>query len=92
MAVTVLIPTPLQRLTSGVGEATVSGSTVGEIIGDLDRQYPGVRDRLCNPETGRLRRFANVYLNSEDIRHLQNEETLVKDGDELSIVPAVAGG
>lgn len=91
MAVTVLIPTPLQKLTDGQGEVRAEGGTVGEVVASLEAQFPGVRERLCDA-SGRLRRFVNVYLNNEDIRFSQNEETAVKDGDELSIVPAIAGG
>ncbi len=91
MAVTVLIPTPLQRLTNGQGEVRAEGGTVAEVIASLEAQFPGVRERLCT-EDGRLRRFANVYVNNEDIRFQQNEETAVKEGDEISIIPAVAGG
>jgi sulfur-carrier protein len=91
MAVTVLIPTPLQKLTNGQSEVTAEGATVGAVVSSLEQQFPGIQDRLCDG-SGKLRRFVNVYLNNEDIRHLQNEETGVKDGDELSIIPAIAGG
>lgn len=91
MPVTVLIPTPLQKLTNGNAEVTADGSTVGDIVNALETQFPGIKERLCDG-TGKLRRFVNVYLNNEDIRFEQNEETPVKDGDELSIIPAIAGG
>lgn len=91
MAVTVLIPTPLQKLTNGQAELKADGSTVREVITHLEQQFPGIKERLCDAN-GNLRRFANVYVNSEDIRFSENEETPVKDGDEVSIVPAVAGG
>jgi MoaD family protein len=91
MAVTVLIPTPLQRLTNGQPEVKAEGATVEELIGSLETQFPGFKERLCDA-SGKLRRFANVYVNSEDIRFGQNEETPLKDGDEVSIIPAVAGG
>jgi molybdopterin synthase sulfur carrier subunit len=91
MPVTVLIPTPLQKLTNGNAEVTAEGSTVGEIVDALEAQFPGIKERLCD-DSGKLRRFVNVYLNNEDIRFEQNEETPVKDGDELSIIPAIAGG
>ena len=91
MAVTVLIPTPLQKLTNGSAEVRTEGTTVGEIVNALEAQFPGIKDRLCD-DSGKLRRFVNVYVNSEDIRFEQNEETPVKDGDEVSIIPAIAGG
>ena len=91
MAVTVLIPTPLQKLAGGQAEVQATGSTVGEVVSSLEAQFPGFRERLCD-DTGKLRRFVNVYVNNEDIRFQNNEETAVKDGDELSIIPAIAGG
>ena len=91
MAVIVRIPTPLQKLTADQAEVTAAGGTVQEILQDLDRQYPGLKDRLCDP-TGKLRRFVNLYVNEEDIRFLKAEATPIKDGDELSIIPAIAGG
>ena len=91
MPVTVLIPTPLQKLTNGNAEVKADGSTVGEIVSALEAQFPGIKDRLCD-DSGKLRRFVNVYVNNEDIRFEQNVETPVKDGDELSIIPAIAGG
>ena len=91
MAVTVLIPTPLQKLTNGNAEVKAEGSTVGEIVAALETQFPGIKERLCD-DSGKLRRFVNVYVNNEDIRFQESEETPVKDGDELSIIPAIAGG
>ena len=91
MAVTVRIPTPLQRLTSGKGEVACEGKTVMELLGDLERRHPGVKERICD-EKGQLRRFVNIFVNEEDIRFLQGEQTSVKDGDEVSIIPAIAGG
>lgn len=91
MAVTVLVPTPLQNLTGGSAEVTASGATVAEIVDDLNRQFPGIKERLCDG-SGRLRRFVNFYVNNEDIRFQNNEETAVSEGDELSIIPAIAGG
>jgi molybdopterin synthase sulfur carrier subunit len=91
MPVTVLIPTPLQKLTNGQGEVKADGATVAAVVSSLEAQFPGIRERLCD-EAGRLRRFVNVYLNNEDIRFLESEATPVKDGDELSIIPAIAGG
>ncbi len=91
MAITVRIPTPLRSLTSGEAEVTVEGGTVQEIIENLEKAYSGMKERLCDEE-GKLRRFVNLYLNDEDIRFLQDLETEVKDGDGLSIIPAIAGG
>jgi len=91
MAVTILIPTPLQRLTDGQAEVKTEGSTIQEVVNAMEAQFPGIKERLCD-ESGKLRRFVNVYVNNEDIRFHQNEDTPVKDGDELSIIPAIAGG
>ncbi len=91
MAVKVRIPTPLRKLTGGADEVSVEGSTVAEVIEDLEKNYPGIRERICE-EDGRLRRFVNLYVNDEDIRFKDNMNTALKDGDELSIVPAIAGG
>jgi sulfur-carrier protein len=91
MAVTVLVPTPLQKLTNGQPEVKADGATIGDVVASLEASFPGIKERLCDAN-GKLRRFVNVYLNSEDIRFQQNEETAVKDGDEVSIVPAIAGG
>jgi len=90
MAVKVRIPTPLQRLTQGKEEVEGKPGTVISLVQDLDRQYPGLAERVS--ENGKIRRFVNMYVNDEDIRFLQAEETQVKDGDEVSIVPAIAGG
>ena len=91
MAVTVRIPTPLQRLTQGQGEVSCEGKTVMELLADLERRYPGVKERLCDGE-GKLRRFVNIFVNEEDIRFLQGDQTALKDGDDVSIIPAIAGG
>jgi sulfur-carrier protein len=91
MAVRVLIPTPLQRLTENQAEVTVEGGDIREVISNLEAQFPGVKARLCD-ENGALRRFVNIYINEEDIRFLKGESTSLKDGDEVSIVPAIAGG
>ncbi len=91
MAVTVRIPTPLRTLTGGASEVTVEGSTVIEVLKQLDAQHPGFTDRLFD-ETGQLRRFVNVFLADEDIRFLDGPETAVADGQTVSIIPAVAGG
>jgi molybdopterin synthase sulfur carrier subunit len=91
MAVTVRIPTPLRSLTNGEAEVSVEGKTVKEIIENLEKEYGGIRERICD-ENAKLRRFVNVYLNDEDIRFLNDLETETSDGDGLSIVPAIAGG
>ena len=91
MPVRVLIPTPLQRLTDNQGEVVVEGSDIREVISNLEVKFPGVKARLCD-ENGALRRFVNIYINEEDIRFLKGEATALKDGDEVSIVPAIAGG
>jgi molybdopterin synthase sulfur carrier subunit len=91
MAVLVRIPTPLRTLTKGSAEIQAAGDTVADVVDDLDRQFPGLRDRLLD-ESGELRRFINIYVNQEDIRFLQSKKTALKHGDEVSIVPAIAGG
>lgn len=91
MAIKVRIPTPLQTLTNNKAEIEVDGKNVGEILNALEGSCSGIKERLYD-EKGRLRRFINFYVNDEDIRFLQGEKTAVKDGDELSIVPAIAGG
>ncbi len=90
MAVKVKIPTPLQRLTNGKDEVEGKPGKIIELVEDLDRQYPGLLERIT--ENGKIRRFVNIYVNEEDVRFLQGEDTVVKDGDEVSIVPAIAGG
>ena len=91
MSVTVRIPTPLRSLTGGQGEVKASASSVGELIEALEGQYQGLRARLCDDQ-GQLRRFINIYVNEEDIRFLQGAQTPLKAGDQVSIVPAIAGG
>lgn len=91
MPVTVRIPTPLRSLTGNAEEIEASGRSIKEIIENLEEKYPGIKNRLCD-EKGQIRRFINFYLNDEDVRFLQNQETPVKDGDQISIVPAIAGG
>jgi len=90
MAVKVKIPVPLQRLTQGKEEVEGEAGTVISLIEHLDKKYPGIGERIS--EGGKIRRFVNIYVNEEDIRFLKNEETPVKDGDVVSIVPAIAGG
>ncbi|MBI4377761.1 MAG: MoaD/ThiS family protein [Nitrospinae bacterium] len=91
MAVRVRIPSPLQKLTNNQSEVTAHGKNVKEIFSDLEVQYPGIKNRLYD-ESGNLRRFINIYINDEDIRFLKNEESELKDGDSISIIPAIAGG
>lgn len=90
MAVKVRIPTPLQRLTKGQEVVEANAGTVIELVQELDKMFPGIGERVS--EGGKIRRFVNVYVNEEDIRFLKAEATEVKDGDEVSIVPAIAGG
>jgi sulfur-carrier protein len=91
MPLRILIPTPLRKLTGDVETVEVQPGTVSEIIQELDQRFPGLRSRLCE-DSGALRRFINVYVDGEDVRFLQNVSTTVKDGAEVSIVPAIAGG
>jgi len=91
MAVNVRIPTPLRKLTRDKDTVQTAGGTINEIVESLEKQYPGLKERLCD-EHGELRRFVNIYLNDEDIRFAQGKATPVKDGDEISIIPAIAGG
>ncbi len=91
MPLLVRIPTPLRTLTKGAAEVQAAGGTVQDLVDDLERQFPGLKERLLD-ETGELRRFVNIYVNQEDIRFLQSKKTALKDGDEVSIVPAIAGG
>lgn len=91
MTVTVKIPTPLRRLTEQKDKVSADASNIAGVVEQLDGQYPGFKERLCD-ENGALRHFVNIYLNGEDVRYMSGIETAVNDGDELSIVPAVAGG
>ena len=91
MGVLVRVPTPLRRLTNGQDKIDVTAFTVSELIDQMERDYPGFKERLVD-ETGDIRYFVNLYLNGEDVRFLQGIETSTKPGDEISIVPAVAGG
>jgi molybdopterin synthase sulfur carrier subunit len=90
MSVKVRIPTPLQRLTGGKEEVEAAPGKVIDIVNKLNQEFPGIGERIS--EGGKIRRFVNIYVNEEDIRFLDAEETQVKDGDEVSIVPAIAGG
>lgn len=92
MAVAVRIPTPLRKLTAGSDEVSIEGAaTIGALIDNLEAAHPGMKERLCD-ENGAIRRFVNVYLNDEDVRFLDGSNTALKDNDEVSIVPAIAGG
>jgi len=91
MAVRVRVPTPLRKYTQGADEVSAAGSNVKSLVDDLEKNYPGIKERICD-ETGKVRRFVNVYVNGDDIRFLQNLDTAVKEGDNISIVPAIAGG
>lgn len=90
MAVKVRIPTPLQKLTNGKAEVECEATNIAELIEALDKDYPGMKERLS--EGGKVRRFINIYVNEEDIRFVNKEETALKSGDNISIVPAIAGG
>ncbi len=91
MPVKVRIPTPLRTLTDGLEEVTVEGKSIKEVIDNLEASHNGIKERICD-ENGQIRRFINFYLNDEDIRFKGNQETSVNDGDQISIVPAIAGG
>ena len=91
MPIKVRIPTPLRKITNGADEVAAEGNNVTAAIEDLEKNYPGLKERICEPD-GKLRRFVNIYLNDEDIRFKKNMETELKDNDELSIIPAIAGG
>ena len=91
MSIKVRIPTPLQKLTGNLAEVESSGKNVGDLIESLSKKYPGIGERLCDGE-GKPRRFINFFVNDKDIRFLQGIETELKDGDEVSIIPAIAGG
>ena len=88
---TVRIPTPLRKFTEGQEEVSAAGATIGEVIDNLEASFPGIKARLCD-EAGAVRKFVNIYANEDDIRHLQDLQTSVKDSDEVSIIPAIAGG
>ncbi|MES2307395.1 MAG: MoaD/ThiS family protein [Verrucomicrobiota bacterium] len=91
MAVQVSIPTPLRNLTNNLDTVDASGATIGDVLLDLEKQFPGIGDRLLDVN-GEVRRFVNIYLNGEDVRFLEHKNTAVKANDEVSIVPAIAGG
>ena len=91
MPVTVRVPTPLQKLTQNQREIKACATNIKELIEDMEKKFPGIKDRIYD-EQGKVRQFINIYVNEEDIRFLQNEETPLQDGDEVSIIPAIAGG
>jgi len=91
MAKKVRIPTPLRKLTNNEEVVEVDAATIDDAIAELQARFPGFKERLLD-DTGAVRRFVNVYVNEEDIRFLQNQQTKLKDGDEISIIPAIAGG
>lgn len=91
MPITVRIPTPLRALTAGKDAVQAKATTIRELLDTLDRAHAGLKGRLCEP-TGEVRRFVNLYVNNEDIRFLKALDTPLKDGDEVSVVPAIAGG
>ena len=88
---TIRIPTPLRKLTADQEVVTASGATVGAVLDELNKTYPGLGERILD-EQGAIRRFVNIFVNDEDVRFLQEKETPVTDRDEISIVPAIAGG
>ena len=87
----VRIPTPLRKYTAGAEVVQADGATLAALVADLDKRHPGIRDRICD-ENGAVRRFVNIFINGEDIRFLQHLDTAVKADDEISVVPAIAGG
>ncbi|MCA1958015.1 MAG: MoaD/ThiS family protein [Nitrospira sp.] len=87
----VRIPTPLRPLTKNQGEIDIAAASIEDLVNNLESAYPGIKARLCD-DTGELRRFVNIYVNEEDIRFLKGKNTALKTGDEVSIVPAIAGG
>jgi sulfur-carrier protein len=91
MSKKVRIPTPLRKLTNNEDLVEVNAATIGAAIQELQTRFPGIAERLVD-DKGEVRRFVNVYVNEEDIRFLKNKETALKDGDEISIIPAIAGG
>ncbi len=91
MPVNVRIPTPLRHLTNHQETVTTDGGTVGEVLDNLQVQFPGLKDRVCD-EQGEVQRFVNVFVNDEDIRYQDEKDTALSDGDEISIIPAIAGG
>jgi molybdopterin synthase sulfur carrier subunit len=91
MPMNVRVPTPLRKFTNGADQIHAQGKTVAELVEDIERRFPGIKEKICDEE-GQIRRFVNIYVNGDDIRFLKNLETSLKEGDELSIIPAIAGG
>ncbi len=91
MTVRVRVPTPLRKFTKGADEVSAQGNNIRLLVDDLEKNFPGIKERICD-DNGKIRRFVNVYVNGDDIRFLQNLETSLKEGDNISIVPAIAGG
>jgi molybdopterin synthase sulfur carrier subunit len=91
MPIQIRVPTPLRKFTNGAESVTADAATVGALLDQLDKLHPGIKERICD-DNGRVRRFVNIYVNGDDIRFLQNLESPLKSGDEVSIVPAIAGG
>lgn len=91
MSIQVRIPTPLQKITGNQAVVQAEAATILALVDALEANHPGIKSRLCD-ENGKLRRFVNFYVNDEDIRFQDNENTTLKNGDEVSIIPAIAGG
>jgi len=91
MPTSIRIPAPLRKLTKEQELVGATGANIEEILADLDKNYPGLKERICD-ESGNVRRFVNIFVNDEDIRFLDDKATTVKETDEISIVPAIAGG
>lgn len=91
MGIKVRIPTPLRKLTNGESEVEANGADISELIDDLEKSYPGIKSKLCE-ENGNVRKFLNIYLNDDDIRFMDSLATEVREGDNISLIPAIAGG
>ncbi len=91
MSVQVRVPTPLRRFTGGAEQVNADGASIAALVNDIEHNHPGIKERICDDQ-GNIRRFVNIFVNGDDIRFLDNLETALKDGDEVSIVPAIAGG
>ena len=91
MGINVRIPTPLRKLTNGESEVEANGADISQLIDDLEKNYPGIKGKLCE-DNGNVRKFLNIYLNDDDIRFMDSLATEVRDGDNVSLIPAIAGG
>ena len=91
MSVQVRVPTPLRRFTGGAEQVNADGASIAAVVNDIEHNHPGIKERICDDQ-GNIRRFVNIFVNGDDIRFLDNLETALTDGDEVSIVPAIAGG